>query len=308
MKQRLWHFQEGGTAEELLQRKAHCAATISVVIPTLNEASTIEAIVQCIRQELMEETAFVDELIVVDSDSSDATRQIASDAGAQVYRACEIATQHGDAPGKGENLWKSQFVSHGSLVVFLDGDVKNFHRGYVTGLCLPLLEDPAVRFVKAFYQRPLVRDGLVLADEGGRVTELLIRPMLARYRPELCGILQPLSGECAMPRAVMESLAFPQGYAVEIAHLLEVAQRFGVGAIAQCDLGERRHRNRSLGELSEMAHGLLHAFLEACGDAGLARNCFPRATAKQGECVIDEIPLATRTRPAYERLKNGYAM
>jgi glucosyl-3-phosphoglycerate synthase len=308
MNGRLWHFDEGGTLQELLRRKVDLGATISVVIPTLNEASTIGGIVQCIRQELMDNVAFVDELIVVDSDSSDETRQTASAAGAQVYRACEIATEHGDAPGKGENLWKSQFVSHGSLVVFLDGDVKNFHTGYVTGLCLPLLKDPAVRFVKAFYQRPLVRDDVVLADEGGRVTELLIRPMMARYRPELCGILQPLCGECAMPRSVMENLRFPQGYAVEIAHLLEIAQRYGVDAIAQCDLGERRHRNRSLGDLSEMAHGLLHAFLEACGEKGLAGNGFPRASAKQGVCVMEEVPLATRTRPAYVNLKNGYEM
>ncbi len=308
MKERLWHWNEGGTLQELVQRKVNRGATISVVIPTLNEASTIGAIVQCIRQELMDKVAFVDELIVVDSDSSDDTRQLANAAGAQVYRACEIAPQFGDAPGKGENLWKSQFVSHGSLIVFLDGDVKNFHAGYVTGLCLPLLMEPAVRFVKAFYQRPLVRDGLVLDHEGGRVTELLIRPLIARYRPELCGILQPLSGECAMPRAVMESLSFPQGYAVEIAHLLEIAQRYGVDAIAQCDLGERRHRNRSLEDLSEMAHGLLHAFLEACGESGLAENAFPRALAKGGRCVMENIPLATRTRPAYEQLKNGYEM
>lgn len=308
MKRRLWDHGDAGSLEEMMRRKHQCNASISVVIPTLNEAATIGGIVSCIRRELMDEVAFVDELLVIDSDSSDDTVAIAKETGATVYRAREIAPERGNHPGKGENLWKSQFVSRGSIVVFLDGDVENFHRGFVTGLCLPLLDDANVRFVKAFYQRPLVRDGVVLRGEGGRVTEILVKPLLARYRPGLCSILQPLSGECAMPREVMEQLIFPHGYEVEISHLLQIADCYGVDAIAQCDLGERQHRNRSLGELSEMAHGIFQTILQHSGDEGFPDGVYSKAQAQNGACDLKEMRPCTGTRAARFLRSNDHEM
>jgi glucosyl-3-phosphoglycerate synthase len=161
--------------------------------------------------------------------------------------------------GKGENLWKALHVCTGDLVCFVDGDISNFHPRFVTGLLGPLLTDPTVAYVKAFYERPLTDPGGFRPTGGGRVSEILVRPLLSLFYPELTAFLQPLAGEYAARREVFESLAFPTGYGVELAHLIDLARTTGLGAVAQVDLDERIHRNRGEDELGRMAFGILRA-------------------------------------------------
>jgi glucosyl-3-phosphoglycerate synthase len=257
---RTYHHRDFPIAE-LCQKKARTGETISVVIPTLDEQSTIGAIVRIVREELMERYPLVDELIVVDSGSTDQTVVEAQSAGAVVYQASAICPEHGHYRGKGENLWKSQWVASGSVTVFVDGDIMNFHPGYISGLVGPLLDDPALQYVKAFYQRPLCTEFGDLEHEGGRVSELLIKPFFSLFYPELRALHQPLAGEYAVRRRLLAQLPFPTGYAVELAHLIDVLALHGPDVFAQCDLDSRRHRNRPLGELSEMASALLPTLL-----------------------------------------------
>jgi glucosyl-3-phosphoglycerate synthase len=233
-----------------------------VVIPTRNEAATVGRIIHEIRNAWMNDCGLVDEIIVMDSGSSDDTIAIAQAAGATVYAAEEVAAGLGNHPGKGENLWKSQFVSSGSICVFIDADILNFHPGYIAGLVGPLLENPQTHYVKAFYQRPLQVDGEPIAQSGGRVSELLVRPLFSLFYPELCGLHQPLAGEYAVRRSLLERLSFPCGYGVEIAHLIDVLSMAGMDAFAQCDLDSRLHRNRPLHELGVMSCTILQTFLQ----------------------------------------------
>jgi glucosyl-3-phosphoglycerate synthase len=230
---------------------------ISVCIPTLNEAETIGPIVACIRQQLMERVPLVDEILVIDSGSTDATRDQAAQAGAQVRLSADIAPESGTHLGKGENLWKALHCATGDLICYIDGDIRNFHAGFVTGLLGPLLSDPSVDYVKAFYERPLSHGDDLHPSGGGRVSEILIRPLLSLFYPELSAVLQPLSGEYAARRPLLESLAFPTGYGVEIAHLIDLAAAGKLAHVAQTDLEQRVHRNRSDAELGRMAFALL---------------------------------------------------
>ena len=244
---------------------------MSVVIPTLNEESTVGAIVKSIRRACTEESSLVDEIIVMDSGSSDATVAVAEAAGATVYAAAEVAEEWGNHPGKGENLWKSQFVTNGTICVFVDADILNFHPGYISGLVGPLLENEEVHYVKAFYQRPLQVDGEPLEQEGGRVSEILMRPLFSLFYPELCAFHQPLAGEYAVRRSLLEKLSFPTGYAVEAAHLIDVLSLCGMSAFAQCDLDSRLHRNRPLEELGAMSCTILHTVVKRAERDGLLR-------------------------------------
>lgn len=257
---RTYHHRDFSLAE-LCRKKRVQGETISVVIPTLNEEQTIGAIVEIIRRELMDDGSFVDELIVVDSGSHDQTRTIAAAAGAQVFLAEEIRPELGHQRGKGENLWKSQAVTSGSISVFIDGDILNFHAGYILGLVGPLLEESALHYVKGFYQRPLCTQLGDLEQEGGRVSELLMKPFFSLFYPALRALHQPLAGEYAVRRQLLEQLPFPTGYAVEVAHLMDVLALHGIEVFAQCDLDSRRHRNRPLSELSEMSCSLMQTLL-----------------------------------------------
>ncbi len=230
---------------------------ISVCIPTLDEAETIGAIVTIIRSELVEEAHLVDEILVIDSGSSDDTVEIARAAGAIVHHSSELFPELGSYQGKGENLWKALQVSTGGIICYVDGDIANFHSGFVTGLVGPLLADPDIDFVKAYYERPLVGGDGFRSTGGGRVSEILIRPLISLFYPELKGILQPLSGEYAARREVLESLSFPVGYGVEIAHLIDLARDGNLSRVAQTDLVTRIHRNRDDDELGSMAFALL---------------------------------------------------
>lgn len=241
----------------LLARKAQLGASVSVVIPARNEERTVAGVVSALRQALMVEVPLVDELVVMDSDSADATAEVAARSGAVVHRTAQVAPDLGNCAGKGEALWKSLLVTGGDLLVFVDADLTEFGPHFVTGLLGPLLAEPQVRLVKGFYQRALASaDGATSAD-GGRVTELVARPLLSLWWPELAGVIQPLAGEWAARRDLMESLPIPVGYGVELAVLLDTAARCGLEAVAQVDLGRRGHRHQPCADLAVMAAELL---------------------------------------------------
>ena len=256
--QRFHHSQFADAKELVILKKSQ---RISVCIPTLNEAETIGSIVSVIREELVEKSALVDEILVIDSDSNDDTMEIAKAAGAMVFRAAEVAPETGCHHGKGENLWKALHAATGDIICYIDGDISNFHTGFITGLIGPLLTDPSIDYVKAFYERPLDRGESTLASSGGRVSEILIRPLISLFYPELSTVLQPLAGEYAARRSTFESLPFPVGYGVEIAHLIDLASAGKLEKIAQTDLVKRIHRNRDDDELGQMSFAILQVFL-----------------------------------------------
>jgi glucosyl-3-phosphoglycerate synthase len=266
---KLFHHRQFSDLALLCEKKQQGKHHISVVIPTLNEESTIGSIVATIHASLMATYPLVDEIVVMDSGSSDATVERARHAGAKVFSASAVAPQYGDHPGKGENLWKSLFVTTGDITVFIDGDIQQFHEGFVAGLIGPLLDDAGIQFVKAFYQRPLDQGASRQPHGGGRVSEILIRPLFSLFYPELCAFLQPLSGEYAVRRKLLDQLSFPCGYGIETAHLIDVYRLHGMAAFTQCDLDCRVHRNRSVHELGEMAFSLLGTFLERAQRDGM---------------------------------------
>ena len=251
---RTFHHAEF-TAEHLASAKD--GRVVSVCLPARNEQETVGTIVDILRTELVEQVGLIDEIIVIDDHSTDRTADLAAAAGAKVSQAEGILPEYGDGHGKGEAMWKSLFVSEGDLVVWCDADVRNFGPEYVVGLLGPLLTRSDVTFVKGFYDRP-VSDG---GNGGGRVTELVARPIIAVLFPELAPIVQPLAGEYAGRRDVLEQLAFVQGYGVDIGLLIDVCERYGAASIAQVDLGTRLHRNRPLEELSPQAMSVLQTAL-----------------------------------------------
>jgi glucosyl-3-phosphoglycerate synthase len=234
---------------------------VSVVLPARNEAPTIGPIVRAIRKHLMRRQPLVDEVVVVDDSSTDGTPVRAASAGATVVSADDILPECAAGGGKGDAMWKSLHVTDGDLVVWCDADVRNFSPVFVAGLLGPLLTSDDVGLVKGFYERPL--DGV--RGEGGRVTELMARPLISLYFPHLAGVVQPLAGEYAGRREVLERVPFVQGYGVDLGILIDVVERFGLGVLAQVDLGVRVHRNRPLHELGPQALAVLHTALARAG-------------------------------------------
>jgi glucosyl-3-phosphoglycerate synthase len=255
LRQRTSRWQDW-PVRQLADRKQRLGLTVSVVIPARNEERTVAGVVSAIAR-LMAGTGLVDELVVMDSDSTDATWEAAAGAGATVYRAREVAPELGAFPGKGEALWKSLLVTKGDVLVFVDADLTHWGPHFVTGLLGPLLDDERVRLVKGFYERLYSgTDGSVSAD-GGRVTELVARPLLSLWWPELTAVVQPLAGEWAARRDLMDSLPIPVGYGIELAVLLDTARDHGLDAIAQVDLGSRGHKHQASHDLAVMAAELL---------------------------------------------------
>ena len=252
------------TLDHLLAAKG--STTVSLVVPARNEEGTVGSVVGRVRETLMDTVGLVDEVVVIDSDSVDATAQAAHDAGAVVHSAAEIRPDLGTHPGKGEAMWKSLFVTRGELIVFMDADLTDWDTHFVPGLLGPLLESPDVRLVKGFYERP-GEDGPL---DGGRVTELVARPLVSLLFPCLAGVVQPLAGEWAVRRSHFASLPVPTGYAVELAALVDTVSAFGPGALAQVDLGVRAHGHQSLHDLGAMAVQILSAALSRAGCAEAA--------------------------------------
>ena len=251
----------------LVDAKERQNLRISVGLPTLNEEATIRKVIRAIRSRLVERFPLVDELVVIDSRSDDRTREIAKEEGVPVFIHDEILPELGSYRGKGEALWKSLHVLTGDIVVWIDTDVTSAHPKFVYGIVGPLLVRPDLQFVKAFYQRPLHIGDELQATGGGRVTELAARPILNLFFPELSGIVQPLSGEQAGRRALLEQLPFFSGYGVETGLLVDTLQRVGLGGIGQVDMKQRIHRNQSLYSLSKMSFEILQVAIKRVGEA-----------------------------------------
>lgn len=241
----------------LLERKKRSGTSISVVIPARNEQETVGRVVAGLRAALMDGIPLVDELVVIDSDSEDMTAAVAAGAGAVVHAAREVAAALGAYPGKGDALWKSLFVTSGELLVFIDADLTSWGPHFVTGLLGPLLANDNVLLVKGFYQRVRTERGRATSAQGGRVTELVARPLLSMWWPELAGVVQPLAGEWSIRRSLIESLSIPVGYGIEMSTLLDTSARYGMDSIAQVDLDRRAHKHQSDHDLALMAAELL---------------------------------------------------
>jgi glucosyl-3-phosphoglycerate synthase len=244
----------------VLERKG--TERVSVVLPALDEEATVGAIVAAIRGELMDAVPLVDELVVMDSGSSDATAAVAAEAGARVVHRDAVLPGMGSLPGKGEVLWKSLAVTDGDLVVFVDADLTDFRAHFVPALLGPLLADPGVQLTKAIYDRPLSTESGISPSGGGRVTELVARPLLNLHWPELAGVVQPLSGEYAARRELLDSVPFASGYGVDVGLLLDAFERCGLDAIAQVDLGRRSHSHQSDAGLGRMASAIWQTVLD----------------------------------------------
>ena len=258
------------TIPELVAAKR--GTSVSVVIPARNEEATVGAIVAAIRDEL--HGVLVDEILVVDSRSTDRTAEVAAAAGAAVVAQDAVFPGLDGLTGKGEALWKGVAATSGDLVVFVDGDLYDFTTDYVTGLLGPLLTDPSVAYVKGFYHRPLGTE----ADGGGRVTELVARPLLNMFWPELAGFVQPLAGEYAGRREVLESIPFVANYGVEVGHLIDLLELRGLDALAQVDLGHRAHRHQNTQALGRMSGQIMQTLFDRLERHGRLVTAAPPAT------------------------------
>jgi glucosyl-3-phosphoglycerate synthase len=279
-------------AEGVLEAKA--GRTISVCIPCRDEAATVGSLVSTIRSELQQAVPFVDELIVIDDRSTDDTAVVAANAGATVVDINDIHARYGVGHGKGNVLWCSLVASKGDIVVWIDGDITSFEPSWVVRLAAPMLLDESVGLVKSLSHRPTRLGG------GGRTTELVARPLMSLYYPELTGLHQPLTGEYAGRRTVLEQLPFVEGWGVEIAMLIDIARQFGPEAIAQIDLGTREHRHRSLHALSVQAAEVMATMLRRVPGGSLLPDPEPALRRADGSTVplnlAERPPLATTRR------------
>jgi glucosyl-3-phosphoglycerate synthase len=242
--------------QSLLRRKRE---PVTVCIPTRETADTIGETVGAIAP--LQELGLVDQLLVIDADSEDGTASLAQAAGADVYLETDLLPQFGPVLGKGDAMWRALSVATGEIVVYLDGDVRDFDAHYVTGLLGPLVESERIAWVKGFYRRPLAIDGLEIEDGGGRVTELTARPLLELLVPDLAAFRQPLAGECAARRSLLMEIPYCCGYGVEIAMLLEAWRRLGLSRMAQVGLGSKRNSHQSLASLAEMSREVIEALV-----------------------------------------------
>ncbi|MET8680737.1 glucosyl-3-phosphoglycerate synthase [Streptomyces sp. NPDC004647] len=274
------------------KRAAGAAGTVSVVLPALDEEATVGPIVESVRRELMSEAVpLVDELVVLDSGSTDRTAEVAAAAGARVVHRDSVLPRLPALPGKGEVLWRSLLVTGGEIVCFVDADLRDFSARFVSGIVGPLLTEPDIQLVKAMYERPLgdvgnragspagagqgwVEQGGV--EQGGRVTELVARPLLNLHWPQLAGFVQPLGGEYAVRRSLLEQLPFPVGYGVELGMLIDALELAGLDALAQVDVGVRLHRHQDSQALGRMA-----ATIYRTAHARLARGHLVRPVLTQ---------------------------
>jgi nucleotide-binding universal stress UspA family protein len=298
-------FADLGLLTALKQRQG---LTISLVLPTLNEAATIGQIVHRARRELVEKSGLVDELLVIDSASTDETVRIATEEGARVVQHGDVLPRYGSYRGKGEALWKSLFETSGDLVAWCDTDIRDWHPRFVYGTLGALLVEPRLGYVKGYYQRPIVEGGVLKDGGGGRVTELVARPLINLFFPELSGFIQPLAGEYAGRRSVLESIPFFTGYAVEIGHLIDISERLGLEGIGQVDLDVRVHRNQELEGLSRMSFVILQAVMKRLEERHRARlfaelgSTMKLPHSSPGRLSLDVFELADAERPPMVRI------
>lgn len=260
-----FHASEFEDLEKLVQLKEQQHLTISLGLPALNEEKTIGKVVKTMRAYLQDKFKLLDEIVVIDSDSTDRTVEIVRDLGVPVYKHSQLLTHYGSWSGKGEALWKSLSVLSGDLIAWIDTDIENIHPRFVYGILGPLIRHPNLMYVKGFYQRPLRLGKKLEARGGGRVTELVARPLLNLFYPGLSGLIQPLAGEYAGRRQALERLPFFAGYGVETGLLIDLYKEYGLHAIGQVDLEERIHKNQSLGALSKMAFEIVQVVMQRIG-------------------------------------------
>jgi glycosyltransferase involved in cell wall biosynthesis/nucleotide-binding universal stress UspA family protein len=256
-----FHADEFNHLRDLVQSKREQGLSISLALPALNEEETVGNLIRMMKKQLMQKMPLLDEIVLIDSNSTDRTREIANKEGIPVYIHQQLLEHTGARPGKGEALWKSLFVTHGDIIVWIDTDIVNIHPRFVYGIIGPLLQNPQIQFVKGFYRRPLKVGQKMQAGGGGRVTELTARPLLNLFYPELSGVVQPLSGEYAGRRGALEQATFFSGYGVETGLLIDVYERYGLSAIAQVDLLERIHHNQHLEALSKMSFAIIQTVM-----------------------------------------------
>ncbi|MBT3165882.1 glucosyl-3-phosphoglycerate synthase [Streptomyces sp. Vc74B-19] len=284
----------------ILAAKRASGQTVSVVLPALNEEATVGEIVSVVRHDLVLQVPLVDEVVVIDSGSTDRTAEEAAAAGARVVHRDAILPRIPAVPGKGEVLWRSLLVTRGDIVCFVDADLRDFSSDFVTGIVGPLLTDPDLQLVKAMYDRPLtLADGTapgVAAGQGGRVTELMARPLLNMHWPQLAGFVQPLGGEYAARRGLLEQLPFPVGYGVELGMLVDALHLVGLDALAQVDVGVRKHRHQDGQALGRMA-----AAIYRTAQLRLARGHLLRPSLTQFERAGDAFEPRTYSVDTEER-------
>ena len=303
-----FHHAEFADLRRLVQLKEKQGVTVSLVLPTLNEEETVGPIVRRAMREMMGRVPLIDEILVIDSASTDRTREIAEAEGARVVQHPDVLARYGSFTGKGEALWKSVHETTGDIIVWADTDVRNWHPRMVYGTLGPLLHEPRLQYVKGYYQRPIVEGGVLKEGGGGRVTELVARPLINLFYPELSGMIQPLSGEYAGRRALLEAIPFFTGYAVEIGHLIDAAERVGIEGLGQVDLERRVHRNQELEGLSRMSFVILQAVMKRLEERRKARLFaelgstmkLPRSGHRQ--LSLEVIELADQERPPMIRI------
>jgi glucosyl-3-phosphoglycerate synthase len=262
-----FHANEFSDLARLVEIKKQRGVTISVGLPALNEEQTIGSVIRVLKGSLMERVPLVDEIVVIDSRSTDRTREVAAEAGVPVYMHQDILPEAGPPlEGKGEALWKSLHVLKGDIIAWVDTDVSNMHPQFVYGLIGPLLREPRIAYVKGYYHRPIRVEERMQQEGGGRVTELTVRPLINLFFPLLSGMVQPLAGEYAGRREVLEQLPFFSGYGVETGLLIDLLEKYGLYSIGQVNLEKRIHRNRSLTDLSLTAFAIVQVILTRLED------------------------------------------
>lgn len=258
-----FHYSEFMDISRLVEVKKQKNLSISLCLPTLNEEKTIAKEIIIMKSELMTLYPLLDEIVVIDSGSTDKTLEVAKAFGADVFEADQILPELEKFRGKGENLWKALYVTKGDIVVYLDADIKNIHHRFAYGLIGPLLMTENIKYSKAFYDRPIaIGKNKVRPTGGGRVTELVIRPLFSLFFPELTQIIQPLSGEYAGFRELFEKIPFPIGYGIETSMILDICEKWGLDVIGQVDLERRVHRNQDTKALGKMSFVILKTFLD----------------------------------------------
>ena len=303
-----FHHAEFMDLRRLVALKEKQRLSVSLVLPTLNEEETIGPIVRRAMREMVGRVPLLDEVLVIDSMSTDRTREIAEAEGARVVQHPDVLPRYGSFIGKGEALWKSLFAASGDIIVWADTDVKNWHHRMVYGTLGPLLHEPRLQYVKGYYQRPIVEDGTLKEGGGGRVTELVARPLINLFYPDLSGMIQPLSGEYAGRRSLLESIPFFTGYAVEIGHLIDAAERLGIEGLGQVDLERRVHRNQELEGLSRMSFVILQAVMKRLEERHKARlfaemgSTMKLPRSGKGRLGLEVIELADQERPPMIRI------
>jgi glucosyl-3-phosphoglycerate synthase len=303
-----FHHAEFGDLRRLVQLKEKQNLTISLVLPTLNEEETIGPIVRRSIREMMGRLPLLDEILVIDSASADRTCEIAEAEGARVVQHPDVLPRYGSFRGKGEALWKSLYETSGDIVIWADTDVRNWHHRMVYGTLGPLLHEPRIQYVKGYYQRPIVEGGVLKEGGGGRVTELVARPLINLFFPELSGVIQPLAGEYAGRRSLLETIPFFTGYAVEIGHLIDICERVGLEGLGQVDLERRIHRNQELEGLSRMSFVILQAVIRRLEERRKARlfaelgSTMKLPRSGRGRLSLEVIELADFERPPMIRI------